>query len=235
MPYPTKDWITISVTNNSQLTHNFIVKASCCYDLESSPADWKHLSTDQMVDHVRQMLEVNAIVRSADPIVILIIDEMTQLRNFSDDLLRHFFDALGGHYYFDHKIRQRMGLKTQRAGFQKWGDWQPNVADRKGVGSEARGNWLVVASKHPGSHSLDISNFQVIAKELSESTDWSEDDWESIYQLHWAYGSVDLIVVDASNPVLKTYTDGLLERLDKYCMLDESHWTILDMEMGNEE
>ena len=229
MPYPKKDWITINVVcKNSQLTHNFVVKASCCYDLENAPADWQHLSTEQMIDHLRQMLEVNAIVRSADPIVVLIIDEMTQLQNFSDALLHTFHETLSAHMHFGHSIRKRMEQKIQLCGFQSFGEWQPNVFDQKGVGSEGRENWLVVACKHPMSHSLEISNYQVIEEELSDET-----GWDSLYQRHWAYGSVDVLIVDPS--IHKDYCEKLIVRLETYTMLDESHWTILDMEMGNEE
>jgi hypothetical protein len=117
--------------------------------------------------------------------------------------------------------------------FTKFCEFQPTAFDQKGMGAEGFEDWLVMPiAHHRDSNTLEESNFTVM-HESFEKID-PEEEHHHVHRFgHWANGWFEILVFDGSKKEIRERADALCELRELHIILDEGHWSALELEYGN--
>lgn len=92
--------------------------------------------------------------------------------------------------------------------------------------------WYVFLGQHRDSDCLTRSNFQCAFKRLKPlSTDLEQEEMPSVQivrESHWAVGWVEWIAIHESNKPAIAEAEAMLESMDGYPVLDETHWSEME-------
>ena len=92
--------------------------------------------------------------------------------------------------------------------------------------------WYVFLGQHRDSDCLTRSNFQCAFERLKKhATDLESEDCESVQivsENHWAVGWVEWIAIHESNKPAIAEAEAMLESMDGYPVLDETHWSEME-------
>jgi len=94
-------------------------------------------------------------------------------------------------------------------------------------------DYYVVLGINRDSDTLACSNFIVAEKRLSEIP-YNDDDLAVVRFSHWAVGWIELIMVHVDAEALVLEADDILQELDLYPVLNESHWSELQWREAEE-
>ena len=92
--------------------------------------------------------------------------------------------------------------------------------------------WYVFLGQHRDSDCLTRSNFQCGFERLKPlSTDLESEEMPSVQivsENHWACGWVEWIAIHESNAPAIAEAEAMLESMDGYPVLDETHWSEME-------
>lgn len=124
----------------------------------------------------------------------------------------------------------------KRAEELAWRDTADSYWEGPEDGSD-KGDWAVTISKHRDSDALQVSNYNVISRDMISRF---EDDVEEHSFSHWAVGWVEHLFVrihDEGGEFTPAFVAIMEweERLEEYPIADEDDYSETEMEMGEGE